>query len=115
MRANLEMLLRVFVDEGRTRYGEAFEPRRQRDRSHHTRPCALRRLDNPQRRLVEHAVVICFKADTNFVLKHLSTFPWVNNAGWHKLPGIVCSLAIERDLLLVAQDFGDRTSADRQT
>src|SRR5579875_2980198 len=55
--ADLELLARVLIDEGRAVDGELLDARRQRHRAGHSGACALRRLYDLPCRLIENAVV----------------------------------------------------------
>src|SRR3990172_1067004 len=75
VRADLEVLVGVLVDEGRTAHRESFDARRQRNRSDDLGPGALGRLDDTLRRLVEHAVVVGLESDADLLLRHACATP----------------------------------------
>src|SRR5260221_13088712 len=70
MSPNLEMLLRILVDERRTLHSKAFDARRQRHGANHTRPSPFGGLHDALRRLVQYPVIINLETDTNLVFSH---------------------------------------------
>src|ERR1700690_4100482 len=58
VRADLELLPAVLVDERRAEHGELLDPRRERDRADDVGAGSLGSLDDLGRRLVQQAVVV---------------------------------------------------------
>src|SRR5258708_35944111 len=78
MSPNLEMLLRILVDERRTLHSKTFDARGQRHGADHTGTSSFGCLHDALRRLVQHAVIISLETDTNLVFSH--RFPQVCSA-----------------------------------
>src|SRR6185295_18171683 len=73
VRADLELLPAVLVDEGRAEDGELLDARGQRHRTDDIRAGPLGRLDDLGRRLIEQPVVVGLEADPDPLLRHLVT------------------------------------------
>src|SRR5712691_10086145 len=70
VRANLELLARVLVDEGTLDDRELLDACRQRDRTGDRRPRPLRGLDDLRRGLVDELVVVRLEPDPDALLCH---------------------------------------------
>src|SRR5664280_1996158 len=64
VRADLELLAAVLVDEGRAEHGELLDPGRERNRADHVGAGPLGGLDDLGRGLVQQAVVVGLQTDT---------------------------------------------------
>src|SRR5690348_3475793 len=76
MSADLELLLRVFVDERATDHAVLFDLRRQRNRAGHEGPRPLSRLDDLLRGLVQNFMIVRLQADANLLLRHAPNSPF---------------------------------------
>src|SRR5436190_19936034 len=72
VRADLELLARVLVDERALDHGVLLDARGQRDRTGHRRTSALRGLDDLRGRLVDQLVVVRLETDPDPLLCHYS-------------------------------------------
>src|SRR5579875_3404771 len=70
MRADLELLARILIEEGRAVEGDLLDTRRQRHRASHSGACAFRRLDDLPRGLIEDAVVERLETDPDLLPWH---------------------------------------------
>src|SRR5262245_16837434 len=86
MGANLELLLRVFVDERRADDAEFLDLRWERHRTGHLRPRRFRRFYDAARRLVKHLVVIGLEADA---------YPLTGLLGDHRFLAPTCKKLFE--------------------
>ena len=68
--ANFKMLVRIFINKSRASYCKPFYPSWQGYWTNNSGTSSLGGLDNPLGRLVEHTMIKCFEADTNFLLGH---------------------------------------------
>src|SRR5881227_2491158 len=72
MRSDLKLLARLLIDVRRTQNGPLVFDRGQRNRPSHTRSRALCSFDDFRRRLIEHAMIVSFKPDSDFFVQHKS-------------------------------------------
>ena len=70
VRANLELIARVFVNVRRALYCELFDLGWQWNRSNDGGASTLRRLNDLFCRLIEHAMIVTFELNTNLLSSH---------------------------------------------
>ena len=68
--SDLELLARLLVDVRASQNRVTFNPCWQGDWPPNVRACALGRIDDFRRRLVEHRVIVSFHPDANTLLTH---------------------------------------------
>jgi hypothetical protein len=71
VRADFKMLMRVFVNESRAAYCKPFYLGWQGYRANYVGTRSLGCFDNPLGRLVEDSMIICLKADADFLFGHI--------------------------------------------
>jgi hypothetical protein len=73
MGTDFKVLVRVFVNESRAAYCKPFFLSWQGYRANYVGAGSLCRFDNPLGGLVQNTVVVCFKADADFLFRHINT------------------------------------------
>src|SRR5262249_7891721 len=70
VRANLELLAGFLIDVWRLEHGDFILHGRQWNRTCHASAGAFSSFDDFSRRLVEHAIIVSFQANSDLVVKH---------------------------------------------
>ena len=74
VRPDLELLPRLLIDVRRAQNRILIRDRRQRNRSRHLRACALGRIDDFGRRLVQNPVIVRLQSNSNAFSQLLIVF-----------------------------------------
>ena len=75
MRADFKVLVAVFVDESRAAYCKPFFLGWQGYGANNMGTGTLGGFDNPLGRLVKNTMIVGFKADADFLLRHMICLP----------------------------------------